>query len=181
MTLFISRKDTFKSSNEALHVSCIQIEHWANQTENHLGIQQTTPGGSYTDVAVGGLVSFKTGPAANTNYSATTTIFTDAVTLVQGHQYSVTLSGYGQQITNASAQAIVFCTDSSALITGGNSNTLRGLDGALALSEPIAGSNTTVVSPASTVVDTFTVSAFSNSASLTVFAHSAQLTIVRVA
>lgn len=134
------------------------------------GLRPTDP------VPIGGLVASAFGPNVNTSYSTITTVLTLVAQLVLGQTYQVTLSVAAcQQITNASTSAMVTLTDSAALIG------LHAATGAYALNEQGSGTSTSLITPAATGPDTFTVQASSASASLFIIQQNVSLIVTRVA
>lgn len=143
--------------------------------------------GSYDgEVPVGGLVARTIFPVSTSNISTATTFANGQIiaTLIAGYQYSLTFTiNKGQQITAAGTGATqVWVTDSAGLIQIDGGNLRGGIVFAPAVSTYLMSSGETILSPSSTVSDTFTVHGQSpGTGALQIAANCLELVLKRVA
>jgi hypothetical protein len=132
---------------------------------------------------VGGVIYASQFPATTTSYAnGSTVMLTAAIPMVQGWQYTVTLTCIqSTQITAASASTVqIFVRDSMTLIP--NSTGLKAfIQTSMALNQSAGGSQTVPMVPTASGTDTFTVTASTGASSLQVSTNTCALIIIRTA
>jgi hypothetical protein len=132
---------------------------------------------------IGGVIYANQFPTTTTSYaSGNTVMLTATVPMVQGWQYTATLTCIqATQITAASATAVqIFVRDSMTLIP--NSTGLKAfIQTSMAINQYTSGSQTIPIVPTASGTDTFTVTASTGASSLQVAATTCALIIIRTA
>jgi hypothetical protein len=132
---------------------------------------------------IGGVIYASQFPATATSYAnGSTVMLTAAIPMVQGWQYTATLTCIqSTQITAASASTVqIFVRDSMTLIP--NSTGLKAfIQTSMALNQSAGGSQTVPMVPTADGTDTFTVTASTGASSLQVSTNTCALIILRTA